>query len=140
MYKTNKVLTGFIFIVLLLSCSQKETLVIKGEAVQDSIKAYSPDCYIKNKDQELLLKEGFVYRNNILRKYIVPHSESILVYNIEEYGNVKEAEPYQKLKLKRISNHEVILFDQKYNILRQNGDTTFLNRNIILVESPKTID
>jgi hypothetical protein len=135
---------SFIFCIvlsgLLLSCSQKEILIIKGEPVKSSIKAYAPDCYIKNRGQELLLKEGFLYRNNILRRFIVPHYESILVYNIEEYGNIKEAEPYQKLELERINNQEVILFGQKYNILRRNGDSTFLNQNIILIEAPKTLD
>lgn len=140
MYKTIEILTGFIFLMLLLSCSQKEILVIKGEEVQDSIRAYAPDCYIKNRGKIILLREGFVYRNNVLRRYILPHYESILVYNIEKYGTVKEAEPYEELNLKKVGHQEVILFGEKYTILRQNGDTTFLNRNIMLIESSKTID
>lgn len=118
-----------------LSCTQKEILVIKSEPVGNAIKAYAPDCYIKNGNQEIVFNQGFLYKNDILQKYIVPHSESILVYDIKENRNLKSTEPYQTLKLKKTGNREIILFKQKYKILRQNGDTTFLSQHVVIVES-----
>ncbi|MBV8326114.1 hypothetical protein [Chryseobacterium sp.] len=141
MLKELKKSLFLISFLALVSCTQKKVLVVKGETIDNGIsKVYSPDCYIKNMNQEILIREGFLYKNNSLEKYITPQSESLLIDNIKENGNSKETEAYKKLEFKKISTHTVKLFDQQYDIVRKSGDTLFLSQNIIIIESPKTID
>ncbi|MBB6369165.1 hypothetical protein [Chryseobacterium shigense] len=139
MLRELKKLICLISSYMLISCGQKEILVIKGESINKGIpKIYSPDCYVKNLNHEILIREGFLYKNNILQKYITPQSESLLIDNIKENGNTKETEPYKELDLKKV-NKEIILFNQKYQILRANKDTLFLSQDMILIESPQSI-
>lgn len=123
MLRELKMLSFLISLFILVGCTQNEILVIKGESVGNNApKIYSPDCYIKNLNQEILIREGFLYKNNVLQKYITPQSESLLIDNIKENGNSKETEPYKKLELKK-ENKEIMLFNQKYEILRESADT-----------------
>ncbi|WP_412850376.1 hypothetical protein ACL0VS_12020 [Chryseobacterium sp. PMSZPI] len=136
-----KKLSFLISFLALIGCTQKKFLVVKGELVDSTTsKVYAPDCYIKNLNQEILIREGFLYKNNILKKYITPQAESIVVHNIKKNENYAEAEPYKKLELEKLNNNKIKLFNQKYDILRQSGDTLFLSQNIIIIESPKNID
>lgn len=124
---------------MLVDCTQNEILVIMGEFVDNSApKIYSPDCYIKSLNQEILIREGFLYKNNVLQKYITPQSESLLIDNIKENENSKETESYKKLELKK-ENKEIMLFNQKYEILRESGDTIFLSHDMIIIESPQNM-
>ena len=139
MWRELKISFYLISPCLLINCGKKEILFIKGESIsRGASKIYSPDCYIKNLDHEVLIREGFLYKNNILQKYITPQSESLLIDNIKENRNTKETEPYKKLDLKK-SNEEIVLFNQKYKILRANKDTLFLSQDMILIESPQSI-
>ncbi|MCT2408070.1 hypothetical protein NZD88_11015 [Chryseobacterium antibioticum] len=139
MLRELKTLSCLISFFILAGCTQKEILVIKGESVDNSApKIYSPDCYIKNLNQEILIREGFLYKNNILQKYITPQSESLLIDNIKENGNSKETELYKRLELKK-ENKEIMLFNQKYEILRESADTLFLSHDMIIIESPQSM-
>ncbi|MCL8536671.1 hypothetical protein [Chryseobacterium gallinarum] len=125
----------------LVSCTQKKVLIVRGEPIDSSTsKVYAPDCYIKNFNQEILIREGFLYKNNVLEKYITPQTESILIDNIKKNGNSNETEPYKKLELEKINNNKIKLFNETHDILRKSGDTLFLSQNIIIIESPKNIE
>ncbi len=119
----------------LIGCNQKTIFVVKGEPVNDSIKIYAPECYIKNTNQEILINEGFFYKNNLLQKYVTPQTESLIIENVQQNGYNKETEAYKKLNYKEIGSNEVILFNKKYKIERKSADTIFLNNNIIIIKN-----
>lgn len=99
---------------------------------------YSPDCYIKNNKKEIQINQGFLYENNKLTKYITPQAESLVIENIDSNSDLKEYKIFKKLNFKMVENNTIELFDKRYFIERQNGDTIFLVNNIVIIKNPKT--
>jgi hypothetical protein len=140
MLKELKWLICLINVFLLISCSQKTILLVKTESVNGGFKPYAPDCYLKKINQEFLIREGFLYKNNVLQKYIVPQTESLVIENVRENGYSKETKEYKNLDYKEIGDDEIFLFKKKYIIERKKNDTIFLNDNIVIIKNPKAFE
>lgn len=127
----------YLFSFTLMSCVKKEIVVIMGEPVIAN-KYYSPDCYVKDNEKKIQINQAFLYRDNKLVKYITPQSESLVIENINNKSDLKEYRNFKKLIFNEL-NGEVDLFDKKYKVKRQNGDTIFLEKNsIIIIKNPTT--
>lgn len=122
------------------NCSKKTIIIVKVEKVTEDVKLFSPNCYFKKNNQEMLIREGFLYINNSLEKYFTPQAEGFVVENVIESGYTKETEKYKKLEFIQNKNNTIILFKKEYKIEGLNKDSIFLSDGIIIIKNPDVID
>ena len=121
-------------------CSKKTIIIVKVEKVTEDVKLFSPNCYIKKNNQEMLIREGFLYINNSLEKYFTPQAEGFVVEYVSKSGYTKETVKYKKLEFIQNKNNTVFLFKKEYKIESLNKDSIFLSDDIIIIKNPDVID
>lgn len=117
--------------VLLLFISCKKTYngdlyVIESYKKGNSIKLYSPDCYIYDKNDTYQIENILHYIDGKLAEVINPSAEGLIYYKNNKEMEIPEIyKKYNSLLIKRNKNI-ISYFNIRYSISSQKGDSIFV--------------